>query len=95
MGEHVLSLRMKRLGVECNDARRAALLQLAGRLPAAIVADLLGVHVATATQWARIAGRPWGDYPALRAGHGNSESRNDTRDDEPGLSDHQSKGSPS
>jgi hypothetical protein len=42
-------------------------LQLAGRLPAAIVADLLGVHVTTATQWAELAGRPWGDYPALRS----------------------------
>jgi hypothetical protein len=67
IGELVLSRRMKRIGVDCNDARRAALLELAGRLPAAIVADLLGVHVATATQWAQIAGRPWGDYPALRA----------------------------
>ncbi len=59
---------MKRIGVECNDARRAALLHLAGRLPAAIVADMLGVHIATATQWAQIAGRPWGDYPAMRTG---------------------------
>jgi hypothetical protein len=94
LGEHVLSLRMKRLGVECNGARRAALLQLAGRLPAAIVADLLGIHVATATQWAQIAGRPWGDYPALRAGHGISGSRNDRRE-EPGPSDRQSNGWPS
>lgn len=66
IGELALSRRMKRIGVDCNDARRAALLQLAGRLPAAIIADLLGVHVTTATQWAQIAGRPWGDYPALR-----------------------------
>lgn len=67
IGEQVLSRRMKRIGVDCNDARRAALLQLAGQLPAAIVADLLGVHVSTATQWAQIAGRPWGDYPAMRS----------------------------
>jgi hypothetical protein len=66
IGEQVLSHRMKAIGVECNGARRAALLQLAGRLPAAIVADLLGVHVTTATQWAQISGRPWGDYPAMR-----------------------------
>ena len=51
---------------QCNQARRAALLHLAGRLPAALVADLLGVHVATATQSAQIAGRPWSDYPTLR-----------------------------
>jgi hypothetical protein len=68
IGEHVLSRRMKRIGVDCNDARRAALLQLAGRLPAAIVADLLGIHINTATQWAEIAGRPWGDYPSLLDG---------------------------
>jgi integrase len=67
IGELVLSRRMKRIGVDCRDTRRAALLELAGRLPAAIVADLLGVHITTATQWAQIAGRPWGDYPALRA----------------------------
>jgi hypothetical protein len=66
IGEQALSRRMKAIGVECNGARRAALLQLAARLPAAIVADLLGVHVTTATQWAQISGRPWGDYPALR-----------------------------
>lgn len=67
IGEQVLSGRLKRIGVDCNDARRAALLQLAGQLPAAIVADLLGVHVSTATQWAQIAGRPWGHYPAMRS----------------------------
>ena len=67
IGEQALSHRMSRIGIECNNARRAALLQLAGRIPAAIVADLLGVHVATATQWAQIAGRPWADYPVLRS----------------------------
>ncbi|MBA3807301.1 MAG: hypothetical protein H0X28_02730 [Solirubrobacterales bacterium] len=67
IGALALSRRMKRIGIDCNDARRAALLQLAGQLPAAILADLLGVHISTATQWAEIAGRPWGDYPALRS----------------------------
>ena len=50
--ERVLSLRLKRVGVDCSEARRTALLQLAGQMPAALVSDLLGVHVATATQWA-------------------------------------------
>jgi hypothetical protein len=67
ISERVLSLRLKRIGVDCPEARRTALLQLAGQMPAALVADLLGVHVATATQWAQIAGRTWSDYPALRA----------------------------
>jgi hypothetical protein len=42
IGELVLSRRMKRIGVDCKQARPSALLQLAGRLPAAIVADLIG-----------------------------------------------------
>jgi integrase len=66
--EQVLSRRLKRLGIDCFDARRTALLQLAGEIPAALLADLLGVHVATATKWAEIAGRPWADYAAQRAG---------------------------
>jgi hypothetical protein len=41
-------------------------MQLAGQIPAALVADLLGLHIDTATKWADIAGRPWGDYPTLR-----------------------------
>lgn len=59
IGEQALSCRIKQIGVECNQARRAALLHLAGRLPAAIAADLLGLHVATTIQRTQIAGRPW------------------------------------
>ena len=43
IGEQVLSRRMKLIGVDCNQDRHAALLQLAGEIPAAIVADLVGV----------------------------------------------------
>ena len=62
----MLSRRLKRIGVDCANARRTALLQLGGELPAALLADLLGLHIHTANKWAQIAGRPWGDYPALR-----------------------------
>ena len=64
--EQNLSRRVKRLGVDCAAARRTALLQLAGEIPAAITAEMLGMHITTATKWAQIAGRPWGDYPTLR-----------------------------
>jgi hypothetical protein len=64
--EQVLSHRLKRIGVESAAARRAALLALAGEIPAALLADLIGIHIATATQWAQIAGRPWSHYPTLR-----------------------------
>jgi len=67
IGELSLSRRLKHIGVACNDERRAALLHLAGEIPAAILADLAGLHISTATAWAQIAGRPWGDYPALRS----------------------------
>ncbi len=66
IGAQVLSRRLKRIGVDCANARRTALLQLGGELPAALLADLLGLHIRTANKWAQIAGRPWGDYPALR-----------------------------
>jgi hypothetical protein len=41
---------------------------LAADIPAALLADLLGVHVVTAIKRAEIAGRPWGEYPTLRRG---------------------------
>ena len=47
--------------------RRAALLHLAGEIPAAILADIVGIHVNTAGNWADMAGRTWVDYPTLRA----------------------------
>jgi len=66
MDAQVLSRRLKRIGVDCADARRTALMQLGGEMPAPVIADLLGIHVDTADKWAQIAGRPWGDYPTLR-----------------------------
>ena len=66
IGELSLSRRLKLFGVDCGQHRRAALLHLVGEIPAAILADIVGVHVNTAAAWAEIAGRPWGDYPMLR-----------------------------
>jgi hypothetical protein len=68
ISEQWLSRRLKLIGVDCNQDRRAALLHLAGEIPAAILADIVGLHVTTAGAWADIAGRPWGDYPSLRDG---------------------------
>jgi hypothetical protein len=47
--EQVQSRRLKRVGVDRAAARRIALLQLAGQIPA--------------TQWAEIPGRPWATTP--------------------------------
>jgi hypothetical protein len=46
--------------------RHAALLALAARLPAPILAERLGFHPARATQWVRAAGATHADYVALR-----------------------------
>lgn len=41
-------------------------MHLAGEIPAAILSEIVGVHVNTAANWADIAGRPWGEYPNIR-----------------------------
>jgi hypothetical protein len=51
--------RLRRLGITGRAARNAAALQLAKTLPAAILADLLGIHEATAEDWIQLAGRDW------------------------------------
>jgi hypothetical protein len=40
---------------------------LAGDLPAAILAGLLGMHVTTAVRWVTYARRDWTSYLAARA----------------------------
>lgn len=66
IGEQSLSRRLKQIGVDCRQNRRSALMRLAGEIPAAILSEIVGVHVNTAANWADIAGRSWGDYPNLR-----------------------------
>jgi hypothetical protein len=66
IGAQSLSRRLKRIGVECQARRLAALVDIAGQIPAPVLADLLGIGILTATRWAEIAGRPWGDYATLR-----------------------------
>jgi hypothetical protein len=66
IGAQSLSRRLKRIGVDCHARRIAALLDMAGQIPAPVLADLLGIGILTATKWAEIAGRPWGEYPTLR-----------------------------
>ena len=54
-------------GIDSRPARNAALIALAGELPAPILADVLGLHINTAVRWADIAKRDWGSYLAARA----------------------------
>ncbi len=63
-----LARRLRAIGVD-TASRRTALLQLCGELPAAVIADLLGIHIGTAIAWSCAAGGSWAEYiDARRAG---------------------------
>ncbi len=47
---------------------------LAAELPAAIIADLLGMHINTAIRWVDYAGHDWADYLAARAAEQDEKS---------------------
>jgi hypothetical protein len=68
IGELALGRRLRRVGIDCAANRRAALLELSGEVPAPVLADLLGVHINTATRWAGLAGRHQANYLSLRQG---------------------------
>ncbi len=67
ISQYALAARLRRHGVRPGRHRLVALHQLASEMPAALVADLLGISPGTANNWARLAGRSWNAYPALRA----------------------------
>jgi hypothetical protein len=56
--------RLRALGIYAKTGRRAALLDLAAQLPAAVLADLLGLAPGTAVRWMRQAGGDWSSYAA-------------------------------
>lgn len=76
-----LGSRLGALGINAQTGRRAAMQQLASEVPAAVLADLLGIAVTTAVDWAHTAGGDWSRYAAdaARAHHatlsGTRESR--------------------
>lgn len=63
-----LGERLRLLGVRALPGRRAALLQLAAEVPAAVLADLLNLTPGTATRWTRHAAGDWSRYAAELAG---------------------------
>jgi hypothetical protein len=62
---------------------------LAADLPAAIIADLLGMHINTAIRWVRYAGRDWADYLATRAAEQDKKSGEDGNGTRAGIPLHQ------
>ncbi len=59
-----LGQRLRTLGISAQAGRRAALTDLAAQLPAAVLADLLGLAPTTAVKWMRQAGGDWSGYAA-------------------------------
>jgi hypothetical protein len=62
-----LGERLAKLGIKVQAGRRAALMHLAAHLPAAVLADLLGIHATTAVGWVNAAGGDWSHYSAQLA----------------------------
>ncbi|WP_156370935.1 XRE family transcriptional regulator [Nocardia arizonensis] len=67
IANHALTTRLARYGIRVRTARNGALAALAADLPAAVLADLLGMHINTAIRWVDYAGGDWTDYLAARA----------------------------
>jgi hypothetical protein len=64
-----LGERLRAIGIYAQTGRRAALLDLAAQLPAAVLADLLGLHETTAAKWMHQAGGDWSRYAAELTRH--------------------------
>jgi hypothetical protein len=52
--------------ISARPARNGALAALASDLPAAVLADFLGIHVNTAVRWVTYARQDWTAYLAER-----------------------------
>ena len=70
-GQHIsadtLLRRLKRFGIDRSvEGRHAALLALAARLPAPILAERIGIHQSRAAAWVRMAGETYSGYVAIR-----------------------------
>ncbi len=59
-----LTERLRQIGLQPGQARSTALFQLAGELPAAILARLLGVHISVAVKWQQLSSGDWTNYAA-------------------------------
>jgi hypothetical protein len=57
---------LRALGIEPRNTRNTARAQLAGTIPAAMLAEILGIGAQTATRWTAIANGNWAAYVAAR-----------------------------
>jgi len=54
-------------GIHHHQHRKAAMFSLAARIPAPILADLIGIATTTAVKWAALSARDWASYIRDRA----------------------------
>jgi hypothetical protein len=59
-----LAERLHQIGIHPGQARSTALFQLATELPAALLARMLGIHIAVAVAWQHASGGDWTAYAA-------------------------------
>jgi hypothetical protein len=64
LGAARLGDRLRTFGIDARAGRRGALMHLASRLPAAVLADMLNLTPGTAVNWVRAAGGDWSSYAA-------------------------------
>lgn len=57
-------VRLRQLGLHPGPGRSRALLHLASRVEAPLLAQALGIHPGTAVRWSELAGRPFSGYVA-------------------------------
>lgn len=72
-----LQLRLQAIGIRSMATRTSALLDLAAEVPASILADLVGLHPATASRWTRAAGGYWTTYTTTKTRSTRATSRTD------------------
>ena len=65
----VIRTKLKQHGIRPRAGRNTAMANLAADLPPAVLADLLGIGITTATRWASHARRDWAPYLADRVDH--------------------------
>jgi hypothetical protein len=64
-----LMRRLQKLDISARLGRNTALMDLASQLPAAIISQLLGLNISTATKWGTTAGNTHHGYAAHLAEH--------------------------
>ena len=65
--EQYIAKWLKQIGTSISQLQNTARFQLAGTLPAKILADTLGFNTSTFEKYARLSNGTWAEYPALRA----------------------------